>query len=243
MGVKSLSCCSNQDENTISNFSVPESDIISISSDTQKYIEDKEILLSLAPKTGLQNCYDFIISSDYYSLILKGVSPYNLISKITKNLKNNELFSLITKLMEFINKYENTKNLLIIDNIKSNLELGTTKLLKEINIKNVKNEMIGKNNLMKCIGDLSIISQFINYINYHGNNKSYENNFWKSVNIENEIKMNCFKASYNLVNAKKEINNNILSDNKIDMNKRGEAIKYYKEVDGFMNNIIKNYKK
>ena len=243
MGVKSLSCCSNQDENTISNFRVPESDIISISSDTQKYIEDKEILLSLAPKTGLQNCYDFIISSDYYSLILKGVSPYNLISKITKNLKNNELFSLITKLMEFINKYENTKNLLIIDNIKSNLELGTTKLLKEINIKNVKNEMIGKNNLMKCIGDLSIISQFINYINYHGNNKSYENNFWKSVNIENEIKMNCFKASYNLVNAKKEINNNILSDNKIDMNKRGEAIKYYKEVDGFMNNIIKNYKK
>jgi Ni,Fe-hydrogenase maturation factor len=243
MGVKSLSCCGNQDENTISNFRVPESDIISISSDTQKYIEDKEILLSLAPKSSLQNCYDFIISSDYYSLILKGVSPYNLISKITKNLKNSELFSLITKLMEFINKYENTKNLLIIDNIKSNLELGTKKLLKDINIKNVKNETIGKSNLMKCIGDLSIISQFINYINYHGNNKSYENNFWKSVNIENEIKMNCFKASYHLVNAKKEINNNILSDNKIDMNKRGEAIKYYKEVDGFMNNIIKNYKK
>ena len=170
MGVKSLSCCGNQDENTISNFRVPESDIISISSDTQKYIEDKEILLSLAPKSSLQNCYDFIISSDYYSLILKGVSPYNLISKITKNLKNSELFSLVTKLMEFINKYENTKNLLIIDNIKSNLELGTKKLLKEIN-------------------------------------------------------------------------NNILSDNKIDMNKRGEAIKYYKEVDGFMNNIIKNYKK
>jgi hypothetical protein len=162
MGVKSLSCCSNQDENTISNFRVPESDIISISSDTQKYIEDKEILLSLAPKAGLQNCYDFIISSDYYSLILKGVSPYNLISKITKNLKNSELFSLITKLMEFINKYENKKNLLVIDNIKSNLELGTKKLLKDINIKNVKNETIGKSNLMKCIGDLSIISQFIN---------------------------------------------------------------------------------
>ena len=66
MGVKSLSCCGNQDENTISNFRVPESDIISISSDTQKYIEDKEILLSLAPKTSLQNCYDFIIISDYY---------------------------------------------------------------------------------------------------------------------------------------------------------------------------------
>jgi len=243
MGVKSLSCCAKEDENTISNFRVPESDIISISSDTQKYMEDKEILLNLAPKSNLQNCYNFIIGSEYYSLILKGVSPYNLIAKITKNLKNNELFNLITKLMDFINNYENKKNLLIIENTKNNLELGTKKLLNEINIKNVKNNTIGKNNLMKCIGDLSIITQFINYINYHGNNKKYENNFWKSVNIENEIKMNCFKASYHLINAKKDINNNIISDNKIDMNKRGEAIKYYKEVDGFMNNIIKNYKK
>jgi hypothetical protein len=243
MGVKSLSCCGNKDENTISNLRVPESDVISITSDTQKYIEDKEILLSVVPKTNLKNCYDFIISSDYYLLLLKGVSPYNLISKIAKNIKNKELFDLAKMLLEFINKNENKNNLLIIENIKNNLELGTKKLLNDIKINNVKNDSIGKQNLMKCIGDLSIISQFINYINNHGNNKNYENNFWKSVNIEKEIKMNCFKTSYHLVNAKKEINNNMATDNKTEMNKKGEAIKYYKEVDGFMNNIIDKYKK
>ena len=179
------------------------------------------LLKDIKPINDISKCFDFIISGEYYLLLFKWI-------KKTESIENK-----------------------IINETKINLEYGTKRILSEINSLHLKNKIkIPKNIEIKCLGDLSIICQYIKYINFHGKENDYEENFWKGIlNIDKEIKIYLYKISYNLIQIKLFVSNkeneNKNNGNHIYAKKnsstRQESMKIYKEIEKFINEMNMKY--
>ena len=222
MGVKNSNCCYKIENNLHSEVLIPEDSSIN-------EITGYGLLKDIKPINDISKCFDFIISGEYYLLLFK---------------------VLIENIINWIKKTESIENK-IINETKINLEYGTKRILSEINSLHLKNKIkIPKNIEIKCLGDLSIICQYIKYINFHGKENDYEENFWKGIlNIDKEIKIYLYKISYNLIQIKLFVSNkeneNKNNGNHIYAKKnsstRQESMKIYKEIEKFINEMNMKY--
>ena len=217
-------CCFNNNKNNECNYNVPDNKNFYFDDDNnnenlnnKSITSEQELFINKIDNNNKSNkdIYNFIISYEYYMLLLKNISPNDLIKKLCEFKNINDLIEIINMIINFIINFNNENNNNIIKSIKDNVNLGTKKLLIELNnFKNIEDKK-GKENFEKSISDFSII---IHYFIYNNNNKLYIENYWKNKNIENEIKMNSYKAIYNLIKAKNEIilnktNNNFINKN------------------------------
>ena len=255
MGI-TASCCSSGAPNKKNEI------IVSFSLDSE--LNDKDIKQNLDNNTlkdiksanDIEEAFNFITSENYYKLLFKITYPYIIIGKIIENLDNSNLLSLIQKLLEICLNYHNASNK-YIDYVKINLDYGTKNTLHEINLLNL--ESINQNNTFKklfinILSDLSLIYQYFKYENEKDNNEDYKENYWKELNIEEELKTNVYKIDYNLIKLKNylisllsPLNNEFATssktceetNNKEKIHTRDITIKLYKEVENFVNNISK----
>ncbi len=217
-------CCANNNKNNECNYNVPDNKNFYFDDDNnnenlnnKSITSEQELFINKIDNNNKSNkdIYNFIISYEYYMLLLKNISPNVLIKKLCEFKNINDLIEINNMIINFIINFNNENNDNIIKSIKDNVNLGTKKLLIELNnFKNIEDKK-GKENFEKSISDFSII---IHYFIYNNNNKMYNENYWKNKNIENEIKMNSYKAIYNLIKAKNEIilnktNNNFINKN------------------------------
>ena len=255
MGI-TASCCNSGAPNKKNEI------IVSFSLDSE--LNDKDIKQNLDNNTlkdiksanDIEEAFNFITSENYYKLLFKITYPYIIIGKIIENLDNSNLLSLIQKLLEICLNYHNASNK-YIDYVKINLDYGTKNTLHEINLLNL--ESINQNNtfkklFIKILSDLSLIYQYFKYENEKDNNEDYKENYWKELNIEEELKTNVYKIDYNLIKLKNylisllsPLNNEFATssktceetNNKEKIHTRDITIKLYKEVENFVNNISK----
>ncbi len=241
MGIKGTNCCYKIENNLKNEVLIPED---SSGNEITGFVYLKDI----KPINDISKCFDFIISGEFYLLLFKISSPHSLVDKIVSELNSDDVLVIIENIITFIKKYESIENK-IIKETQINIEYGTKRILYEINIFHSQNKIkIPKNIETKILGDLSIITQYIKYINFHGKENNYESNFWKGINIEKEIKTLSFKVSYNLMNIKLLISNkdyeneNKNKENVISKKKNStkyETTKLYKFIEKFINEIIK----
>lgn len=239
MGIKGTNCCYKIENNLKNEVLIPED---SSGNEITGFVYLKDI----KPINDISKCFDFIISGEFYLLLFKISSPHSLVDKIVSELNSDDVLVIIENIITFIKKYESIENK-IIKETQINIEYGTKRILYEINIFHSQNKIkIPKNIETKILGDLSIITQYIKYINFHGKENNYESNFWKGINIEKEIKTLSFKVSYNLMNIKLLISNkdyeNKNKENVIVKKKNStkyETTKLYKFIEKFINEIIK----
>ena len=239
MGIKGTNCCYKIENNLKNEVLIPED---SSGNEITGFVYLKDI----KPINDISKCFDFIISGEFYLLLFKISSPHSLVDKIVSELNSDDVLVIIENIITFIKKYESIENK-IIKETQINIEYGTKRILYEINIFHSQNKIkIPKNIETKILGDLSIITQYIKYINFHGKENNYESNFWKGINIEKEIKTLSFKVSYNLMNIKILISNkdyeNKNKENVIVKKKNStkyETTKLYKFIEKFINEIIK----
>ena len=239
MGIKGTNCCYKIENNLKNEVLIPED---SSGNEITGFVYLKDI----KPINDISKCFDFIISGEFYLLLFKISSPHSLVDKIVSELNSDDVLVIIENIITFIKKYESIENK-IIKETQINIEYGTKRILYEINIFHSQNKIkIPKNIETKILGDLSIITQYIKYINFHGKENNYESNFWKGINIEKEIKTLSFKVSYNLMNIKILISNkdyeNKNKENVIAKKKNStkyETTKLYKFIEKFINEIIK----
>ena len=255
MGI-TASCCNSAAPNKKNEI------IVSFSLDSE--LNDKDIKQNLDNNTlkdiksanDIEEAFNFITSENYYKLLFKITYPYIIIGKIIENLDNSNLLSLIQKLLEICLNYHNASNK-YIDYVKINLDYGTKNTLHEINLLNL--ESINQNNtfkklFIKILSDLSLIYQYFKYENEKDNNEDYKENYWKELNIEEELKTNVYKIDYTLIKLKNylisllsPLNNEFATssktceetNNKEKIHTRDITIKLYKEVENFVNNISK----
>ena len=218
-------CCAGNNKNNECNYNVPDNTNFYLDDDdnnnenlnNKSITSEQELIINKIDNNNKSNkdIYKFIINYEYYMLLLKNISPNILIKKLCEFKNINDLIEIINMIINFIINFNNENNNNIIKSIKDNINLGTKKLLIELNnYKNIENKK-GKEFFEKSISDFSVIIHYFIYNN--NNNKIYKENYWKNKNIENEIKMNSYKALYNLIKAKNEINlnnnNNFLNKN------------------------------
>ena len=217
-------CCSDNNTNNECNYNVPDNKNFYLDDDNnnenlnnKSITSEQELIINKIDNNNKSNkdIYNFIINYEYYMLLLKNISPNILIKKLCEFKNINDLIEIINMIINFIINFNNENNNNTIKSIKDNVNLGTKKILIELNnYKNIEDNK-GKENIEKSISDFSII---IHFFIYNNNNKIYNDNYWKNKDIENEIKINSYKAIYNLIKAKNEIilnknNNNLINKN------------------------------
>ena len=201
MGVNGLSCCYNK-----TNALNTEVKIVDNSTGNFQNVGGS-MLKDVKSINDISLAFDYIISGEYYLLLSKITSAYILIDKIVLELNNDDIFVLIENIINWIKKTESIDNK-IINECKKNIEYGTKKIINEINVFHSQNKIkIPKSYEIRCLSDLSLIAQYVKYINNHDKEKYYENNFWKENDVEKEIKMLSYRVSYNLMKIREVVSN------------------------------------
>ena len=201
MGVNGFSCCYNK-----TNALNTEVKIVDNSTGNFQNVGGS-MLKDVKSINDISLAFDYIISGEYYLLLIKITSAYILIDKIVLELNNDDIFVLIENIINWIKKTESIDNK-IINECKKNIEYGTKKIINEINVFHSQNKIkIPKNYEIRCLSDLSLIAQYVKYINNHDKEKYYENNFWKENDVEKEIKMLSYRVSYNLMKIREVVSN------------------------------------
>jgi hypothetical protein len=207
MGVNGLSCCYNK-----TNALNTEVKIVDNSTGNFQNVGGS-MLKDVKSINDISLAFDYIISGEYYLLLSKITSAYILIDKIVTELNNDDIFVLIENIINWIKKTESIDNK-IINECKKNIEYGTKKIINEINIFHSQNKIkIPKSYEIRCLSDLSLIAQYIKYINNHEKENDYENNFWKEIDVEKEIKMLSYRVSYNLMKIREVVSNKVSNHN------------------------------
>ena len=201
MGVNGFSCCYNKTNALNTEVKIADNSTGNFQNVGGSMLKDVKSIndISLA--------FDYIISGEYYLLLIKITSAYILIDKIVLELNNDDIFVLIENIINWIKKTESIENK-IINECKKNIEYGTKKIINEINVFHSQNKIkIPKNYEIRCLSDLSLIAQYIKFINNHDKEKNYEINFWKDYDVEKEIKMLSYRISYNLMKIREVVSN------------------------------------
>ena len=201
MGINGLTCCYNK-----TNALNTEVKIVDNSTGNFQNVGGS-MLKDVKSINDITHAFDYIISGEYYLLLSKITSAYILIEKIVFELNNDDIFVLIENIINWIKKTESIENK-IINECKKNIEYGTKKIINEINVFHSQNKIkIPKNYEIRCLSDLSLIAQYIKFINNHDKEKNYEINFWKKNDVEKEIKMLSYRISYNLMKIREVVSN------------------------------------
>ena len=151
--------------------------------------------------SNVSSIFEFILSADYYNLLIEKLSPFNLINKFTSSLNQSDLVILISKLVDWIHICE-AKNNDYIKKAKIDIELGTKKLIAELKGNKYSNNGM-RINMCMAIGEVSMIAQYIKYSHeVKKNNKEYKENYWKDKNVERWIKLTVYNCIYYMVKAK-----------------------------------------
>lgn len=241
MGVN-LICCLNR-------TNVLNSDVKVLEDSTANYQISAELALkNIKSLNDLSQAFNFIISGEYYLLLFKITNVYTLIDKIISELNCDDIFTLIEKFVNWINNSESVENK-IINEMKLNVEYGTKRLITEIHGFHSQNKIkLPKIYLIKCLTNLSLISQYIKYINNNEKEKDYKENYWKEDD-KKKIKLLSYKVSYNLMkirdfllnssnhNDNKENTDSLKSNNeKLDSSKN-EYLNLYGNIEKFIKAI------
>ena len=240
MGIINKNCCYRINNNNLHN------EVIVAEDASGNQITGVVILKEIQPINDISNCFDFIISGEFYLLLFKISSPQSIIDKLVYKLKNVDILILIDNSLRWIKIQHSIENKLIKET-KINLEYGTKRILFEINSLSENKNILPKYLEVKCLSDLSIIIQYIKYINFHDKENNYENNFWKGINIEKEIKYLTYKISYNLMNIKKIILKKETDNKEYGLNvkkkisSKHESIKLFNYIEKFVNEVNSKY--
>ena len=241
MGVN-LICCLNR-------TNVLNSDVKVLEDSTANYQISAELALkNIKSLNDISQAFNFIISGEYYLLLFKITNVYTLIDKIISELNCDDIFTLIEKFVNWINNSESVENK-IINEMKLNVEYGTKRLITEIHDIHSQNKIkLPKIYLIKCLTNLSLISQYIKYINNNEKEEDYKENYWKEDD-KKKIKLLSYKVSYNLMkirdfllnssnhNDNKENTDSLKSNNeKLDCSKN-EYLNLYGNIEKFIKAI------
>ena len=241
MGVN-LICCLNR-------TNVLNSDVKVLEDSTANYQISAELALkNIKSLNDISQAFNFIISGEYYLLLFKITNVYTLIDKIISELNCDDIFTLIEKFVNWINNSESVENK-IINEMKLNVEYGTKRLITEIHGFHSQNKIkLPKIYLIKCLTNLSLISQYIKYINNNEKEEDYKENYWKEDD-KKKIKLLSYKVSYNLMkirdfllnssnhNDNKENTDSLKSNNeKLDSSKN-EYLNLYGNIEKFIKAI------
>ncbi len=239
MGIINKNCCYKMNNNL-------HNEVIVAEDASGNQITGIVILKEIQPINDISNCFDFIISGEFYLLLFKISSPQSIIEKLVYKLKNVDILILIDNSVRWIKIQHSVENK-IIKETKINLEYGTKRILFEINSLSEKKNILQKDLEIKCLSDLSLIIQYIKYINFHNKDINYENNFWKGISIEKEIKYLTYKISYNLMNIKKKMlkKETDIKEYGLNMKKKisskHESIKLFNYIEKFINEVNSKY--
>ena len=243
MGINGSVCCYNRTNIPNSDMKVPDD----LTGNGQNSV-DSEILKSINSIKDISNGFDYILSGDYYLMLFKVTSYYHLIDKMVLELNSDDIFVLLENIINWIKKTESVENK-FINETKLNIEYATKKIIQDINIYHSKNKTkIPKIITIKCLGDLSIIAQYIKFKNNNGKDDKYEKSFWKEDNEEKDIKNTIYKVSYNLMKIRDNVSNPSCnqSENNTESEKpnieklnslSNESSKLYNNIEKFINEI------
>ena len=171
MGVKGSVCCYNRTNVPNSDIKVPEDSYVNYQVSTESALKEVKSI------NDISQAFDFIISGQYYLLLFKITNVYILIDKIISELNCDDIFTLIEKFVNWINNSESVENK-IINEMKLNVEYGTKRLITEIHDIHSQNKIkLPKIYLIKCLTNLSLIAQYIKYINNNEKEKDYKENY------------------------------------------------------------------
>ena len=223
MGNEGLACCTHDSTNGNTDYQVPQGD-----KDSSPV---KAIALPNPPKipsfTNVSSIFEFILSDQYYLLLLGKISQFDIILKITSSLNETDLVVLFSKLVDWIHICD-SKNNSLIKRTKIEIDIGTKNLICKLNGKKDSNKVFIIN-MSQSIGEISIIAQYIKYISEHKkNNQNYNENYWKEKDIENYLRMTVYKCIYYLVQAK------INASGELE-----EVERAVKMMNGFLERIVK----
>lgn len=196
MGNQGLACCTHDSANGNTDYQVPQDD---------KPSAVKELTIPNPPKipsfTNISSIFEFILSEQYYLLLLGKISQFDIILKITSSLNDNDFVVLLSKLIDWIHICDN-KNNSLIKKTKNDIDIGTKCLICKLNERRKSNKVF-RINMSKAIGEISMIAQYIKYVSEQKkNNQSYNENFWKNKNMEHYLEMTVYNCIYYLVQAK-----------------------------------------
>ena len=223
MGNQGLACCTHDSTNGNTDYQVPQGD-----KDSSPV---KAIALPNPPKipsfTNVSSIFEFILSDQYYLLLLGKISQFDIILKITSSLNETDLVVLFSKLVDWIHICD-SKNNSLIKRTKIEIDIGTKNLICQLNGRKDSNKVF-RINMSQSIGEISMIAQYIKYISEHKkNNQNYNENYWKEKDIENYLRMTVYKCIYYLVQAK------INASGELE-----EVERAVKMMNGFLERIVK----
>lgn len=207
MGMKNTACCC-QTVRPENECLVPSSDTENTSCLMQK--NSSPLLYHIKPLTNISSLFEFICSSELYSLIIKDINGLDIMKKVSLNLTKQDIISTISKVFDWISIVDTKRsNLLkmIKNNIQFNKKTVVNELLPIISDKETKDYYI------KCLANLGYIVQFIQYSINNQTDKKYNVNYWKDKKVEKEMSYLLNGALFNLIMSKMiENNQNIISE-------------------------------
>lgn len=238
MGNNVMRCCVTNNTCKQSECKVPQSNNdISPSKST-----NPSTIQKLPTFSNISSIFEYVLSSDYYHLLISKLSPFDLITKFTLSINQSDLVILISKLVDWIHICE-TKNNVLIKKAKIDIELGTKNLISQLKDNKYNNNGM-KANMCMAIGEVSMIAQYIKYsYEVKKNNKEYRDNYWKDKNVEQWIKLTVYNCIYYMVKAKEiESSQSDKNTNSIDSASDGNSVqtqidKTVKSVDSFIHKI------
>ena len=223
MGNQGLACCTHDSTNGNTDYQVPQGDK---DSSPVKAIALPNPL-KIPSFTNVSSIFEFILSDQYYLLLLGKISQFDIILKITSSLNETDLLVLFSKLVDWIHICD-SKNNSLIKRTKIEIDIGTKNLICKLNGKKDSNKVFIIN-MSQSIGEISMIAQYIKYISEHKkNNQNYNENYWKEKDIENYLRMTVYKCIYYLVQAK------INASGELE-----EVERAVKMMNGFLERIVK----
>lgn len=207
MGMKNTTCCC-QTVRPENECLVPSSDTENTSCLMQKH--SSPLLYHIKPLANISSLFEFICSSELYSLIIKDINGLEIMKKVSLNLTKQDIISTISKVFDWISIVDTKRsNLLkmIKNNIQFNKKTVVNELLPIISDKETKVYYI------KCLANLGYIVQFIQYSINNQTDKKYNVNYWKDKKVEKEMSYLLNGALFNLIMSKMiENNQNIISE-------------------------------
>lgn len=201
MGIKNTTCCC-QSLRPENECIVPSSETENTSTINQRNINS--LLSKVKPLPNISSLFEFICSSELYSLLIRDINALDIMIKVTSNYTKKDLISAISKIFDWITIVDTkTNNLLklIKTNMQFNKKTVVAELLPIISDKSTKEYYV------KCLANLVYIVQFIQYSINNQIDKKYNVNYWKDKKVDKEIMYLLNGSLFNLITSKMIENN------------------------------------
>ena len=197
MGIANVNCCSKQNPIITTECKVPE-DIAKTSSNVDKQLSVSPLIKKLTLCKTISSLLDFLLSGDYYLLLISQKTSCVLIPHLTKILNHNDILALLVKMIDWIQMC-NSKNNVTIQKTKQVIKLVTKNLIRDIEKGNGNKNV--KVNISYGLFEVSQIVQYIKYSTEKGSTK-YKVNYWGGQNIDECLRLNLYNVIAYLVKAK-----------------------------------------